>query len=58
MPLQIKEYRRRFKELLMADEKAEVYDEFIDFVSEKMNDDFAIQTLGKILNRRYFARGW
>ncbi|XP_063687803.1 GTPase-activating protein and VPS9 domain-containing protein 1-like isoform X2 [Bolinopsis microptera] len=42
---QIKEYRRRFKELVMADEKAEVYDEFIDFVSEKMNDDFAIQTL-------------
>ena len=30
----------------MADEKAEIYNEFIDFITDKMNEDFAIQTLG------------
>ncbi|KAL5251622.1 hypothetical protein ACHWQZ_G017112 [Mnemiopsis leidyi] len=42
---QFRDYRRRFKELQMADEKGEIYNEFIDFITEKMNEDFAIQTL-------------
>ena len=33
----------------MADEKGEIYNEFIDFITDKMNEDFAIQTLGKSL---------
>ena len=33
----------------MADEKGEVYNELIDFISEKMSEDFAIQTLGECL---------
>ena len=31
----------------MADEKSDVYNEFIDYVSERMEIDLAIQSLGK-----------
>ena len=41
----------------MTDEKSDLYEEFIDNVSEKMCDDLLIETIGKLIIDNYFMIG-